>query len=278
MKRILLILFILLLPLVLQAKVSHRIVSLAPSVTQALIELNLEHQVVGITEHCPKPNIQAVLIGNAFALNVEVLLQLNPDVVVGIENFNSPKHKQRLRALGCNVIYLPESRSWDNLESSFVQLATLFNKEALAHSQLRKHRATLAHISQQINTFTNNSYFLQISTKPLMSIGTQSYLTELLNRLRMTNIFDTVDQHHFQTHQESVIEHLPQWVIDISLQNNLSSLKKQWHNLSKISSSVNYLVLTDKYLSLPTPRSYIMALNAFRTHLKRGIPHVAQAN
>ncbi len=64
----------------------QRIVSLMPSKTEKLFALGLGDQIVGITDMCDYPeelnNMEITRVGDAFNLNIEVIVSLEPDLVV----------------------------------------------------------------------------------------------------------------------------------------------------------------------------------------------------
>jgi iron complex transport system substrate-binding protein len=59
----------------------HRIVSLAPSLTETLLALDLGDRVVGVTRYCP-PIAGAVEVGGYVDPNIEAIVALDPDLVL----------------------------------------------------------------------------------------------------------------------------------------------------------------------------------------------------
>jgi ABC-type hemin transport system substrate-binding protein len=61
-----------------------RIISLAPSVTEILYELELEDHVVGVTRYCDYPPraLEKSSVGGYFDVNYEAVLALEPDLVI----------------------------------------------------------------------------------------------------------------------------------------------------------------------------------------------------
>jgi iron complex transport system substrate-binding protein len=68
-------------------RISSRLVSLAASITETLFALNLGDRVVGVTDTCDHPPEALNLpnIGCWFEPNLEVLNNLKPDLVIGLE-------------------------------------------------------------------------------------------------------------------------------------------------------------------------------------------------
>jgi iron complex transport system substrate-binding protein len=77
-----------------------RIVSLAPSVTEVLYELDLGSRVIGVTRYCDYPPevIGTPAIGGYLDVNYEKIVSLEPDLAVGIQDNAVALH--RLKELG----------------------------------------------------------------------------------------------------------------------------------------------------------------------------------
>jgi ABC-type Fe3+-hydroxamate transport system substrate-binding protein len=76
-----------------------RIVSLVPSQTELLSDLNLSAQVVGITKYCVWPTQwkkTKVCVGGTKDFNVEKILNLNPDLVIGNKEENQKELIEQL--------------------------------------------------------------------------------------------------------------------------------------------------------------------------------------
>ncbi len=93
----------------------HRIVSMAPSITEILFALNLSDRVIGVTRYCDYPpvvnemkeNGSLTVIGGYWDPNIEVIISLQPDLVIGYSSV--PSHvdiADRLEAINISVILL----------------------------------------------------------------------------------------------------------------------------------------------------------------------------
>ncbi len=93
-----------------------RIVSMGPNITDILFELGVGERVVGRTDYCDTPkgveNIPSV--GTLFSPNVEMILSLEPDLVIGSLLFSEETQKQ-LEDMGIKVAVLYDSKSVDGI-------------------------------------------------------------------------------------------------------------------------------------------------------------------
>jgi len=84
--------------------VPHRIISLAPSLTETLFALGLGDRVVGVTRFCEHPSkvLDLPRIGGHLDPNFEAIVSLEPDLVVAIPS--SHENRLRLESLGIRVL------------------------------------------------------------------------------------------------------------------------------------------------------------------------------
>ena len=85
----------------------RRIVSTAPSITEALFALDLGDQVVGVSRFCnfPPSVLELPKVGTYLAPDVEAIARLTPDLVILQRTSN--ELEERLHALGLPVVEVP---------------------------------------------------------------------------------------------------------------------------------------------------------------------------
>ena len=89
-------------------EVPHRIVSLAPSVTEVLYELGLGERVVGVTRYCDYPPevVGKPVVGGYLDINYEAIVALEPDLAIGIQD--STEALRRLNDLGVPTLQVDQ--------------------------------------------------------------------------------------------------------------------------------------------------------------------------
>jgi len=94
-----------------------RIVSLAPSVTEVLFELDLGDQVVGVTRYCdyPPEAREKPVVGGYFDVNYEMVLSLEADLVILLAEHQDAI--DRLEELGLETLTVNHSRVGGILDS-----------------------------------------------------------------------------------------------------------------------------------------------------------------
>ena len=79
----------------------RRVVSLVPSVTESLFELNLGENVIAVTDYCVHPADQVIRlprIGGTKNPDIPRIISLNPDLVIANQEENRPEDVEQLRS------------------------------------------------------------------------------------------------------------------------------------------------------------------------------------
>ncbi len=115
------------------AETPERIVSLAPSVTEALFALGLGDRVVGVTTFCDRPEaaLKKPKIGGMSNPSLEEIVFLKPDLVVMTMDGNPKEVEDRLRALGIRT-YVWKARKIAELAPAIRELGRTLGVSAEA--------------------------------------------------------------------------------------------------------------------------------------------------
>lgn len=186
-------------------KPPERVVSLAPSVTEILFALGLGDKVVGVTSFCNYPP-QVVnmtkegkieIVGGYLDLNVEKVIALNPDLVIGLANSMIHTNlKSQFEELGINIVYVKggDARNDEEVFRDIMIIASIFGVEDRA-------RELIDDIKNEISSVVNQLQALNI-TRPkvlvllgppswgLWSVGGDTYLGWIIEKVGGVNIAD----------------------------------------------------------------------------------------
>ncbi|MBA3582661.1 MAG: ABC transporter substrate-binding protein [Gammaproteobacteria bacterium] len=171
------------------AQPAKRIISLAPHITELLFAVGAGPQVIAVSQYSDYPTPAKALprIGAAGALDLEKIIQLKPDLIIGWQSGNAANAIEKLRALSINV-YLSEPRNLDDIGKELLDIGRLSggaqaNQATIAWQDFV--RTLKPRNKKIINTF------IEIWPAPLMSINQQHLLTDALQRCGGHNIIDT---------------------------------------------------------------------------------------
>jgi iron complex transport system substrate-binding protein len=127
----------------------HRIISLAPSITEMLFALGLGEQVVGVTRYCgyPPEALAKPKVGGYLDPNIEAIVALKPDVVITFPSYQALE--KRLEQLGISTLKIQHQKLRDILDSIRI-IGAATGKETEAKSLLTILRSQMEDIKTKV--------------------------------------------------------------------------------------------------------------------------------
>src|SRR6202040_1455241 len=172
----------------------HRIVSLAPGLTETIYALGLQDLLVGDTDYCdfPPEAQHKPKVGGAINPSIEAIADLHPDLVLVTKSLNRLDTVNSLANLGIPS-YAIDPQSVASIISSTQRLAEIMGApeagEALA-KDLERH---LAGIQRRVAPFPRRSVLFIVWTQPLISVGKQTFIADALQYAGAASIVDSVE-------------------------------------------------------------------------------------
>jgi len=193
-------------------------------------------------------------------LDMEKILQLQPDLVVAWQTGNPRAAVNRLRELGLTV-YIAEPKRLESIPNHIRRLATLAGTEAVAEKVIEEFDTKLATLSENYRTKTAVRTFYQVWDRPLISAGGNELINDIIKLCGGVNIFADIELVAPKVSVESVLIRNPQAIIasgmDIERPEWLDEWLK-WGQLSAVSTSSLFFV-PPELLQRHTPRALIGA-------------------
>ncbi|MDQ0780672.1 ABC transporter substrate-binding protein [Chryseobacterium sp. W4I1] len=164
-----------------------KVVSLVPSITEALFDLGLtENEVIGRTKFCihPEDRVKNVsIIGGTKNINIDKIKALKPDLILANKEENIKEQVEALmddfKVLVTNV---------ETIEDNYYLLKTLgntFNKEEKAqHFNLK-----IYDVLQQAKLDSTVKTAYLIWKNPYMTVGSDTFIHKILAEIGFENIF-----------------------------------------------------------------------------------------
>jgi iron complex transport system substrate-binding protein len=205
----------------------HRIISVAPSITEILFALGAGDQVVGDTTYCNYPEAAKTKpkIGGFTTPNIEAILSLKPDLVFMTND--RPDIAQKLgQARSLDVVTVNP----DNIEGIYRSIQSIAEKIGTPE----KGKALIQSIEKEIRQAprtrgTKPKVLFIVGRTPgtltdLIVVGRGSYLSELIDLAGGINVADDarVQYPHFSL--EEIIHRDPDIIIDMG--NNMGDNEK----------------------------------------------------
>ena len=242
-------------------KTPKRIVSLIPSSTEMLYALGLEDKIVGVSvnDNFP-PSIQNLPKVAGMKVNVEKLIQLKPDIIVGVTSLNKGIVSD-LRKLGF-VVFLQNTQSLQGVRNDIQDLGYIFRKSSVADSiihnlKLREERIRFR--VQKIPLAQRPKVFIE-HYPGLYTAGTGTFMHELITVAGGKNIASHI-QGWGRLSEEIILVQNPDVILYTSgnannqgtILRDLIESRNHWKNLTAFKNKCIYGIHQD-IISRPGPR------------------------
>jgi ABC-type Fe3+-hydroxamate transport system substrate-binding protein len=176
----------------------ERIVSLVPSLTEALFELGLGARVVGVTTWCVHP-VEAVArvpkVGGTKDTDVAAVIRLGPDLVIANHEENTRRTVEALRAAGLRV-WVTYPRTVREGVALLGELAALGATPEAEAGALGPSRAALA-AAERARPAAGVRVFCPVWRDPWMSVGADTYAHDLLALCGGENVFAAREERRY---------------------------------------------------------------------------------
>jgi ABC-type Fe3+-hydroxamate transport system substrate-binding protein len=192
-----------------------RIVSLVPSLTEALFSLGRGKSVVGVTSFCVEPREQTVAVpkvGGTKTLSVPRVLELKPDLVVASAEENRKEDIEELVRSGLPVfVTLPTTvaQAIDLLE----QLAGMTGAGRTGSRIVAEARKALAETLARNDGREPLRTFCPIWRSPWMTVGPGAYMHDFITVCGAVNIFEWRHERYPRVALAEVAERDPEVIL-----------------------------------------------------------------
>jgi ABC-type Fe3+-hydroxamate transport system substrate-binding protein len=167
--------------------IPQRIVSIVPSQTELLSDLGLDEQVVGITKFCIHPNDwfrTKTRVGGTKQLNIEKIKELQPDLILANKEENE---KEQVEALSENFpVWVSDIHDLDDalqMINAVGELTGTKSKATIIRNEIEQNFSALVTPAEQF------AACYLIWREPYMTIGGDSFISEMMTRTGFDNIF-----------------------------------------------------------------------------------------
>jgi len=160
----------------------RRVISLAPNITEIIFALNRESLLKGVTLHCDFP-VEAKLlprVGSYVGLDLEKIVSSKPDLCIAIKDGNPKQVVDRLESFGIPV-YAVDPRNLDSVMETILSIGGLLGADKRADILVKNMRSRIKHVAELVAATSHRpGVFFQIGAAPVVSVGTRTYIHELI--------------------------------------------------------------------------------------------------
>ena len=232
-----------------------KIVALAPHIVENLYFAGAFAKLVATVEHSdyPKPATNLPIIGNYSYINNELILKLNPDLVIAWADGGQQKTIEYLKQLNIQV-YISNPKTLEQVMAEVSNFSNFSDDKKIAKQNLTKTGNTIKQLRELQQTLPKQRALYTIWKQPLQTLNNQSFSGKLLQYCNLTNIFGDLKALAPLISKEAILFAQPQVIIDSSSDANLI---KYWQPLFKDLPAVKNKAIyqIDDSANRPTPRA-----------------------
>jgi len=195
---------------------ARRIVSVSPATTEALYAIDAGDRAVGRSKFCdwPKEALALPVVGGFASVDLEAVLQLQPDLVVGAPGPASGRLAEQLKSRAI-ASWFPSIESFTAIDTMITGLGERTSHEEDAHDVTRRIDAAARAIEVALQQEPSPRVLVVLDVAPVVAAGPHDFLDEMVHRARGVNVL--TDGAPWQTLGFEVIMQLdPDIIVDAS--------------------------------------------------------------
>jgi iron complex transport system substrate-binding protein len=194
--------------------VPKRIVSLSPATTEILFTIGAGSRLVGRSRYDLWPDSARLVpdLGDGMRPNVEAVLGVRPDLVVLYASQDNHNAADRFRAAGINTLSLRMDRI-ANFRRVTALLGALLHDSARAQTVIDSVQQTLDSVRRATASAPHPTVFWHIWDSPLITIGSGSFMNELVEIAGARNVYADLTGASGQISLEDVAHRDPDFVL-----------------------------------------------------------------
>lgn len=237
----------------------QRVIALAPNITEIVFALKQERRLVGVTRYSDFPLEAAKLpkVGSYVHLDLERIVALKPDLCIAIKDGNPKTIVQKITSLNIPV-FAVNPTSLDTVIETISEMGKLLDASQNAKNLVDNMRSRIYRVKARVEkTVHRPGVFFQIGISPIVSVGTPTFIHELIVLAGGTNLAaGPVPYPRFN--KEQVIAISPEIIIITSMSRAavFEQVKAEWNQWPHLPAVKNQRIfLEDSNLfDRPTPR------------------------
>ncbi|WP_442788969.1 cobalamin-binding protein [Halomonas sp. CUBES01] len=236
---------------------AQRIATLSPGATELAFAAGAGDQVVAVVDYSDYPHeaLEIPSVGSHTRVDLEALVALSPDLVIGWTTGNPPEQLETLASLGMPVFYI-EPRGVDGVASVIERLARLAGTEATGQNVADAFREGMADLENRYRDRDAVSTFYQVWDEPLMSINDEHLIGQVVRLCGGTNAFGEQQRLVPRLDDEAVLAANPEVIIAGGMGEENRDWLTHWEQYTELEAVAqgNLFFVPPSLIQRPTPR------------------------
>ncbi|MFQ3788397.1 cobalamin-binding protein [Halomonas sp. A29] len=236
---------------------AERIAVLSPGATELTYAAGAGDKVVAVVAYSDYPpeaqEVQSV--GSHTRMDLETLVSLRPDLVIGWMTGNPPEQLETLEALGMPVFYI-EPRDFEGVSSTIERLALLADTRQEGDRVAAEFRNGMAALAERYYDAEPVTVFYQVWDEPLMTINDEHLIGKVLTLCGGVNVFGELSRLVPRIDDESVLAADPEAIIAGGMGEENRQWLTHWEQYPGLTAVAqdNLYFVPPSLIQRPTPR------------------------
>lgn len=241
-----------------QAQPAKRIIALSPHAVEMLYAIGAGDTIVAATDYADYPEAAKKIprIGGYYGIQMERVLELNPDLIVVWDSGNKAEDINQLRTLGFNL-YGSDPKTLEGVAKELEELGQLTGHVEEASKAAAAYRAELIRLRVENAKKSEPKVFYQLWSTPLMTVSKNSWIQEIMSVCHGQNVFYDAASDYPQVSLENVLLTLPDVILQSEEEGNVKGVDwRQWPEIPAVKNQHIYQLNAD-LLHRATPRALL---------------------
>ncbi len=236
---------------------AQRIAALSPGATELVWSAGAGEQVVAVVAFSDYPPAarDVTSVGSHTRVDLERLLALKPDLVIGWVTGNPQEQIRTLETLGLPVFAI-EPREFEEVSSVIERLATLAGTEAIGNAEAQRFRDGMAALASQYSARAPVPVFYQVWDEPLMTVNNQHLIGKVIALCGGDNVFGSLARLVPRIGDEAVLTANPEAILAGGMGEENPEWLERWRAYPSLRATAtgNLFFIPPSLIQRPTPR------------------------
>ena len=259
---------------------AQRIVSLAPHLTELAFTAGAGDRIVATVEYSNHPDAARNIprIGDAFRVDLERLVALQPDAVLVWESGNPAPIIERIRALHLPVVAFQTQRL-EHVATALRAIGRLAGTSATADRAAADYERRIQELRYLYRDRTPIRVFIEVDDRPLYTVNGKQIISEIVELCGGRNVFADLNEFAPAIGIEAVIAANPQAIISTDdTVPDAAATWERWRHIEAVRNGTVYTLRSDDIARATTrltvaAESVCRTLDTARQRLRAAAPH-----
>ena len=190
-----------------------RIISLVPSATETLLSIDVENSLVGRTDFDDAPGISHLpSVGTGLNPDLEILLSLEPDLIIAFAGESDPSIMKHLRNAG-TIPFMIRPDKLEDATGIIETLSLITDREHMGDSIIETINSSLEMVRKRVENQPKPRVAYILGGEPPWVTGPDTYLHQLIAVSGGQNIFEDLEHEYVPVSLEEFFIRKPDLIL-----------------------------------------------------------------